>query len=59
MLTGPGDGSCAACPETTYKNGLGDGVCQDMPLAQQERLVANYLIFQSRTRPFCIPGTPP
>jgi hypothetical protein len=49
-------GTCDACPQTKYKNGIGDGVCMYMPLQQQELLVAEYLISESHKRPYCIPG---
>jgi len=50
------DGACVACPGGTYKNGLGPGECFTSELAMQEAVIADWLISESRKRPFCIPG---
>jgi len=50
------DGACVACPGGAYKNGLGPGECVMSELAMQETLISDWLISESRKRPFCIPG---
>lgn len=51
------DGTCSPCPPGTYKNGLGAGQCTYSELALQETLMADWLVSESRKRPFCIPGS--
>ena len=50
-------GACVMCPPGSYTSGLDDSGCRLAPIAQQEALIADYLIRESRKRPFCIPGT--
>jgi len=51
------DGACVACPGGTYKNGLGPGECVMSELAMQEAVISDWLISESRKRPFCIPDS--
>jgi cysteine-rich repeat protein len=51
------DGTCMPCPPGSYKNGLGAGQCVYSELVLQETLIADWLLSESRKRPFCIPGS--